>query len=81
MNLLCKGDGTTDHPGAGGDASCWIGLRWNDDGTGYFRWIANNQFLTESSLHDFAPGQLPTAFYFTTAPGEMVRDVRQHSGH
>ena len=65
MNTLCKGDpdNPVNHPGANG-ASCWIGLRYYDDGAEFFQWISNNQYLDPDD-GDWIPGTTaPTAFTF-----------------
>ena len=69
MVTLCEGDGTAEHPGAGED-SCWIGLRYYQTGSEFFRWLANGQYLDDDSLTHWIPGTNPPTAYFFQAYGE-----------
>ena len=73
MAFLCKGNGSTQYPGAhqGGQAStCWIGLRYYQSGSEFFRWIQNGQFLDDDSETFWQPGTDPPTAYFFQAYNE-----------
>ena len=73
MAFLCKGNGSTQYPGAyeGGQASwCWIGLRYYQSGSEFFRWISNGQFLDDDSETFWQPGTDPPTAYFFQAYNE-----------